>query len=52
MPLPYKEPSTTLFNLLGFCVEAGRRFAAIADLQVGEGNQNAPVGTTIAMMER
>ena len=52
MPLPYKEPSTTLFNLLGFCVEAGRRFAAIADLQVGEGNQNAPVGTTIAMLER
>jgi len=52
MPLPYKEPSVTLFNLLGFCVEAGRRFAAIADLQIGEGNQNAPVGTTIAMLER
>ena len=52
MPLPYKEPSTTLFNLLGFCVEAGRRFAAIADLQIGEGNQNAPVGTTLAMLER
>jgi len=52
MALPYKEPSVTLFNLLGFCVEAGRRFAAIADLQIGEGNQNAPVGTTIAMLER
>ena len=52
MPLPYKEPSTTLFNLLGFCVEAGRRFASIADLQIGEGSQNAPVGTTIALLER
>ena len=52
MPLPYKEPSTTLFNLLGFCVEAGRRFASIADMQIGEGNQNAPVGTTLAMLER
>ena len=52
LPLPYKEPSAILFNLLGFCVEAGRRFAAIADLQIGEGNQNAPVGTTIAMLER
>ena len=52
LPLPYKEPSAILFNLLGFCVEAGRRFAAISDLQIGEGNQNAPVGTTIAMLER
>ena len=50
--LPYKEPSAILLNLLNLCVDAGRRFAAVADLQVGEGNQNAPVGTTIAMLER
>ena len=53
MPLPYKEPSQTLFQLLGFCVEAGTRFAAIADQKVGEGaSANAPVGTTMALMER
>ena len=52
MNLPYKEPSQTLFALLGFCVDAGRRFAAIADLQIGEGNQNAAVGTTVALLER
>ena len=46
MPLPYKEPSQTLYSLLGFVVEAGQRFAAIADLQVGDGNQQAAVGTT------
>jgi hypothetical protein len=50
--LPFKEPSSTLFNLLGFCVDAGRRFAAIADLQVGDGNQQAAVGTTVALLER
>jgi len=50
--LPFKEPSATLFNLLGFCVDAGRRFAAIADLQVGDGNQQAAVGTTVALLER
>ena len=50
--LPFKEPSTTLFNLLGFCVDAGKRFASIADTQVGEGNQQAAVGTTIALLER
>jgi hypothetical protein len=50
--LPFKEPSTTLFNLLGFCVDAGRRFASIADNQVGDGNQAAAVGTTIALLER
>jgi len=50
--LPFKEPSQTLFQLLGFCVDAGRRFAAIADLQVGDGNQQAPVGTTVALLER
>ena len=48
----FKEPSTTLFNLLGFCVDAGKRFASIADTQVGEGNQQAAVGTTIALLER
>ena len=52
MPLPYKEPSQTLFGLLGFVVEAGQRFAQIADMQVGDGNQGAPVGTTIALLER
>ena len=52
MPLPYKEPSATLSQLLGFVVDAGRRFAAIADLQVGDGNQKAAVGTTVALLER
>ena len=51
-PLPYKEPSQTLLNLLGIVVQAGQRFAAIADMQVGDGNQNAAVGTTIALLER
>ena len=50
--LPFKEPSTTLFNLLGFCVDAGKRFASIADTQVGDANQAAAVGTTIALLER
>jgi len=52
MPLPFKEPSSTLFQLLGFVVEAAQRFAAIADLNVGEANNNAPVGTTIALIEQ
>ncbi len=51
-PLPYKEPSPTLLNLLGVVVQAGQRFAAIADMQVGDGNQGAAVGTTIALLER
>jgi len=51
-PLPYKEPSQTLLNLLGIVVQAGQRFAAIADMQVGDGNQGAAVGTTIALLER
>ena len=50
--LPFKEPSGTLFQLLGFVVQAGQRFAGIADMQVGEGNQQAAVGTTIALLER
>ena len=52
MPLPYKEPSQTLYSLLGFVVDAGQRFAAIADLLVGDGNQQAAVGTTVALLER
>ena len=52
MPLPYKEPSQTLFALLGFVVQAGQRFAQIADMLVGDANQGAPVGTTIALLER
>jgi hypothetical protein len=52
MPLPYKEPSGTLAQLLGVLVDSGRRFASIADMQVGDGNQEAPVGTTIALLER
>jgi hypothetical protein len=51
-PLPYKEPSQTLLQLMGIVVGAGQRFAAIADMQVGDGNQGAAVGTTIALLER
>ena len=51
-PLPYKEPSPTLLQLLGVVVQAGQRFAAIADMQIGDGNQGAAVGTTIALLER
>ena len=52
MPLPFKEPSATLLQLMGIVVQAGQRFAAIADMQVGDGNQQAAVGTTIALLER
>ena len=52
MTLPFKEPSQTLLALMGVVVQAGQRFASIADLQVGEGNQSAAVGTTVAMLER
>ena len=52
MTLPYKEPSQTLLALMGVVVQAGQRFAAIADMQVGEGNQQAAVGTTVALLER
>ena len=51
-PLPYKEPSATLLQLMGIVVQAGQRFAAISELQMGEGQQNAAVGTTIALLER
>jgi hypothetical protein len=50
--LPFKEPSTVLYQLMGYCVDAGQRFATIADMQVGDGNQAAAVGTTIALLER
>ena len=52
MMLPFKEPSQTLLQLMGVVVQAGQRFASIADLQVGEGNQQAAVGTTVALLER
>ena len=52
MMLPYKEPSQTLLQLMGVVVQAGQRFASIADMQVGEGNQQAAVGTTVALLER
>ena len=50
--LPFTEPSTTLYNLLGFVVQAGQKFAAITDNNIGNDVQNRAVGTTIAMMER
>jgi len=52
MPLPFKGPDPTLFQLLGFVVDAGQRFATITDMKVGDGNQGAAVGTTIAMLEQ
>ena len=52
LPLPFKEPSGTLFQLLGFAVDAGKSFAAIADMKMGEGNEQNPVGTTLAILER
>lgn len=52
MPLPYKEPSNVLAQLLGVLVESGQRFANIADMKIGDMGQEAPVGTTIALLER
>ena len=52
MPLPFKGPDQTLFNLLGFVVQAGQRFATITDMQVGDGNDQAAVGTTFALLEQ
>ena len=52
LPLPYKEPSATLLQLMGIVVQAGQRFAAISELQIGEGAQNSAVGTTMALLER
>ena len=51
-PLPYKEPSQTLLQLMGIVVQAGQRFASISEMQIGEGNSNAAVGTTVALLER
>ena len=52
MPLPFKEPSATLFNLMNAITDAGRRFASTADLNVGDVNPNAPVGSTVALIEQ
>ena len=52
MPLPFKGPDQTLFQLLSFVVDAGQRFATITDMKVGDGNQGAAVGTTVAMLEQ
>ncbi len=52
MPLPYKEPSATLLQMLGVLIESGRRFASVSDLNVGDSNQAAPVGTTVALLEQ
>ena len=52
MPLPFKGPDRTLFELLGFVVDAAQRFATITDMKVGDGNQQAAVGTTVAMLEQ
>ena len=52
MQLPFKGPNNTLLQLMGVVVSAGQRFASIADMQVGDGNQSAAVGTTVALLER
>jgi hypothetical protein len=52
LPLPYKEPSQVLYTLLGNIVEEGRRFAATADMKVADMSAQAPVGTTLALLER
>ena len=52
MPLPFKEPSQTLFNLMNAITDAGKRFASTADLNVGDVNPNAPVGSTVALIEQ
>jgi hypothetical protein len=51
-PMPYKEPSTVLYQLLGNVVQEGRRISSMADLQAGDMNSQAPVGTTLALLER
>ena len=52
MALPFKEPSATLYQLLGTLVDSGRRFASMADMKIGEMSGETPVGTTMAIMER
>lgn len=52
MPLPYKEPSPTLFQLLGFVVQAAEKFVGTQELGIADGNKETPVGTTVALLER
>ena len=52
IPLPYKEPSATLAQLLGVVVDSGRRFAQVADAKIADMNSQAPVGTTVALIEQ
>jgi len=52
IPLPVKEPSNVLMQLLGILIDSGKRFAAIADMNIGDANQAMPVGTTVALLER
>jgi len=52
IPLPYKEPSATLAQLLGVVVDSGRRFAQVADAKIADVNSQAPVGTTVALIEQ
>ena len=52
IPLPIKEPSNVLMTLLGLLVDAGKRFASIGDMNIGDINQSMPVGTTVALLER
>jgi hypothetical protein len=52
LPLPYKEPSATIFQLLGFCIDATQKFIGTTDLGMGDSNQEMPVGTAMAMLER
>ena len=51
MPLPFKEPSATLFALLGFCVDAAKSFASTAEMGISDADANTPVGTTVALLE-
>ena len=52
IPLPYKEPSATLFQLMGFVVGSAEKFVGTSEIGVGDGRQEMPVGTTIALLER
>ena len=52
LPLPYKEPSATLTNLLGLLIDSGKQFAATIEQPTGDGNSEAPVGTTVALLEK
>tara|TARA_R110002020_G_scaffold73456_4_gene188264 strand:- start:88 stop:2529 length:2442 start_codon:yes stop_codon:yes gene_type:complete len=52
MPLPYKEPSSTLTSLLGSLIDSGKQFAATVEQPTGDGNSEAPVGTTVALLEK